>query len=200
VSRLQWLEALSHKEHGAPHQQMRHVLHALALYMNADGSGAWPSQGLIARRTLMPTRVVRRQLAAADRAGWVLRTDSRKARGKNWKQTAYSATVPPGFPAAELHARGEDSQSAPSMKLRTAATEGEDRECPKVRTGSPRIPRKKSLSRSLPASALAPEARAPRETADLESFPMTTAAAKRIMARIQARQEGEDSQSSASAT
>lgn len=147
VGRLTWLEAVTHEKHGAPHPQMRHVLLTLALHMNAKGASCFPSQGTVAKRTLLNERVVRRHLAAAAREGWIRRVLFPRRHGLNWKRTRYFATVPASFPDAELralHAGGPVTLSAPST-----ISKGEDRNDTRDRTPCPPIPPIGTLSEEL---------------------------------------------------
>jgi len=147
VARLTWIEAVAHDKHGAPHPQMRHVLLTLALHMNAKGASCFPSQGTVAKRTLLNERVVRRHLAAAEAAGWIRRVLFPRKHGLNWRRHKYFATVPASFPVAELvavHAVGQDTLSAPST-----ISKGEDRNDTRDRTPCPLIPPTRTLSEEL---------------------------------------------------
>jgi hypothetical protein len=84
----------------------RSVLIAVSLHMNRDGTRAWPTQELIAKRAGVGERTVRRHLKTAERDGWVERTLVRRGKGHAWYRTEYAACVPddvyaglPGQPA-----------------------------------------------------------------------------------------------------
>ncbi len=94
VDTYRWRDAIL-SENGPRNATARLVLLVIAQHMKADGSAAWPSQELIARRACVTDRVVRTHLEIAARQGWIERTRIRRDHGRNWYFTEYSATVPP---------------------------------------------------------------------------------------------------------
>jgi hypothetical protein len=87
-----WRNAIM-SERGPGHSLGRLVLIAVSLHMKPDGTGAWPSQALIAQRALVGLRSVKRHLEIAERRGWVERAIVR-IKGQQWRRTEYSACVP----------------------------------------------------------------------------------------------------------
>jgi Helix-turn-helix domain len=69
-----------------------HVLLTLALHMNGDGAGCYPSIELLVRQTKLADSTVRKQLAAAVEKGWIRREGGR-GRGNSYR---YQATIPDG--------------------------------------------------------------------------------------------------------
>jgi len=62
--------------------------------MKTDGTGAWPSQALVATRAGIGERSARRHLERAERDGWLERSRARRAKGRAWYRTGYAARVP----------------------------------------------------------------------------------------------------------
>lgn len=87
-----WRNAIM-SERGPANPLGRLVLIAVSLHMKADGTGAWPSQALIAQRARVGLRSVKRHLEIAKRRGWVERVTVR-IKGQQWRRTEYSACVP----------------------------------------------------------------------------------------------------------
>lgn len=92
VDKYGWQHAIL-SEHGPDNPHLRLVLVAISLHMNASGSGAWPSQSLIAKRAGVGLRSVKRHVKAAQRTGWLMRSRTR-IEGRKWRGTAYEASVP----------------------------------------------------------------------------------------------------------
>jgi hypothetical protein len=192
VSRLTWLEAISHEVHGAAEAHTRHVLMTIALYMNANGETSRkypPTQATLAKRTKLHKRSIIRHLALADRDGWLERQEFRLDYGQDWKQHLYRARVPDAFPQVQLRARGGDSVSPPSDEVVTQRAQGGDTACKKVVTQSHTLiplknPSKESLSGAAAPSdrILDPDYIGPRGPA-AETM-------KRITARVRARAAG----------
>jgi len=93
VDLYRWRDAIL-SEGGPANPLARLTLLAVAQHMKADGTGAWPSQKAIAKRTCAGERSVRRHLEIAERHGWITRERVRRANGRNWYYTEYSAVVP----------------------------------------------------------------------------------------------------------
>lgn len=94
VDTYRWRDAIL-SENGPRNATARLVLLVIGQHMKADGTGAWPSQELIARRACITDRVVRTHLEIAARHGWIERQRVRREKGRNWYFTEYSAVVPP---------------------------------------------------------------------------------------------------------
>lgn len=94
VDTYRWRDAIL-SENGPRNATARLVLLTIAQHMKADGTGAWPSQELVARRACVSDRVVRTHLEIAARQGWVERVRVRREHGRNWYFTEYAAVVPP---------------------------------------------------------------------------------------------------------
>lgn len=92
VDKYGWQHAIL-SEHGPDSPHLRLVLVAISLHMNASGTGAWPSQSLIAKRAGVGLRSVKRHVEAAQRTGWLMRSRTR-IEGRKWLGTAYEASVP----------------------------------------------------------------------------------------------------------
>jgi len=88
-----WRNAIL-SEDGPASPVARVALMALSLHMKADGTGAWPSQALVAARAGISERSVRRHLERAERDGWLERSRVRRAKGRAWYRTEYAACVP----------------------------------------------------------------------------------------------------------
>jgi len=88
-----WRNAVM-SERGPSNPLARLVLMAISLHMKSDGTGAWPAQKLLAERTGMGERSVRRHLDALDRDGWIGRIRVRRDGGHAWYRTEYEALVP----------------------------------------------------------------------------------------------------------
>jgi hypothetical protein len=96
--RWQWRELFA-SEHGPSDTGTRLVLFVLALHMNQDGESAYPAQELIARRSGLSVRSVRKHLQLAEQGGW-LNIHQKRRRGQAWFVNEYAATIPDGL--AEL--------------------------------------------------------------------------------------------------
>lgn len=94
VDTYRWRDAIL-SERGPRSGTARLVLLVIAQHMHADGTGAWPSQELIAKRTGLSDRVVRKHVEVAMQSGWLERRRVRRDRGRNWYFHAYGAAVPP---------------------------------------------------------------------------------------------------------
>jgi hypothetical protein len=88
-----WRNAVLSKD-GPASPMARVALMALSLHMKADGTGAWPSQALIATRAGIGERSARRHLERAECDGWLERTRVRRVEGRAWFRTEYAACVP----------------------------------------------------------------------------------------------------------
>lgn len=93
VGFLQWRDAIM-SAGGPANATTRLVLIAIALRMNSDKARAWPSQEDIARRTFLSERAVGKHVRIAERMGWILRTKTRREKGRNWFYTVYTPAVP----------------------------------------------------------------------------------------------------------
>ena len=87
-----WRNAIM-SELGPGNPLARLVLMTVGLHMKVDGSGAWPSQALIAARAHVGLRTVKRHLESADRHGWIERRPMRRS-GQRWRGTEYAACIP----------------------------------------------------------------------------------------------------------
>jgi hypothetical protein len=92
VDRYTWQQQIC-GEHGPNNSTARLILLAISLHMNADGSGAWPSQKTIAARALVTDRAVRKHLEIAVRHGWLARSIAGR-NGQGWALHEYGAVVP----------------------------------------------------------------------------------------------------------
>ena len=92
IDRWCWLQ-LCASEHGPSDPSTRHVLMVLALHMSAEGDHAWPSQVLLARRSGLSERSVRRHLDNAQATGWLV-ISRRKRTGQAWYVNQYEACIP----------------------------------------------------------------------------------------------------------
>ena len=74
----------------------RFVLLAVATYMDGAGRGAFPSQETLALDTGLTARTVRKHLAIAERAGWLLKVRQGRhvGRGASYSNM-YDASLPP---------------------------------------------------------------------------------------------------------
>lgn len=79
-----WRHALASQE-GPQKSDDRHVALTLALYLDRDGLGAWPSQDTLSVRASLSDRTVCRALERLCAADWLSR-QPRKARDKNGRQ------------------------------------------------------------------------------------------------------------------
>lgn len=126
-----WRRTFASKN-GPPDPATRHVLHALSLYMNADGGSCYPSIETISADTAMNERTVRRHLQRAADLGWIVRS-LRGGTGQAWKLYSYQAAIPKGadfVPVPLEEAPGEipapltEGPGIDDSKHRTLATEG----------------------------------------------------------------------------
>jgi hypothetical protein len=90
--RWQWRVLLA-SEHGPTNPSTRLVLFVLSLHMNQVGDNAFPSQQLIAKRSGLSERSVRRHLALAEKAGWI-NVYQKSRKGQAWFVHEYVATIP----------------------------------------------------------------------------------------------------------
>jgi hypothetical protein len=72
---------------------MRFVLLVVNIHMHQDGTGAFPSQDLIAAETGLSVRTVRGRLALAIEQHWLYRSYLRKNK-RGWNLYTYTAIVP----------------------------------------------------------------------------------------------------------
>jgi len=86
----------------------RHLLLTVALFMDADGSGAYPSYELLAERTGLSRRSVVTHMNAAVEEGWLER-DVRGRNGQGWRLFEYSIALPPAVAQKVESARAIDS-------------------------------------------------------------------------------------------
>ncbi len=77
----------------------RFVLMALANYMNADGTNAFPSQETLAKDTGLTARAIKGAMKRAADDGWIERTRTWVYEGGRRKGFRYS--YKPGFPVIE---------------------------------------------------------------------------------------------------
>jgi len=96
-----WRETFMSKR--GPDKLGRHVLNALAMHMKPDGTGAWPSQILLAERTGMSIRSVKHYLQELERFGWIRRVRV-AVPGKTWRRTEYTAAIPDTVEQGAPHA------------------------------------------------------------------------------------------------
>ena len=92
IERWQWRELFA-SEHGPADAGTRLVLFVIALHMNENGENAFPSQALVATRTGLSERSVRRHLAHAEKTGWLQRFERRRP-GRAYFVSQYVATIP----------------------------------------------------------------------------------------------------------
>jgi hypothetical protein len=86
-----WRNAIA-SVNGPQNPQTRLTLLVLSLHMRSDGTGAWPSQAFLAKRTGQCRRTIIEHLADAELEGWIVRTTQRRGQVKTI--TTYEATVP----------------------------------------------------------------------------------------------------------
>jgi hypothetical protein len=90
-----WRDVLL-SENGPPDPLTRLVLLAIGQHMKAkeEHGCAWPGQELIAERSGVALRSVRRHLEKAAAGGWVSRKQVRRANRHGWFRTEYTASLP----------------------------------------------------------------------------------------------------------
>ncbi len=76
-----------------PHATCRAVLNGLALHMDDKGASCFPSTKLLEEETGLSERTVCTHLEAADRDGWVDRSECGMS-GQKWSRHQYKATLP----------------------------------------------------------------------------------------------------------
>lgn len=101
---FEWYRAV---RRGDLHPTVQHVIMMLATYADADGRNAFPGEERLARDTGRSVSVVRRALAAARAAGWIVRDETSSARRRaRGHADVYMLTIPaervaePAAPAA----------------------------------------------------------------------------------------------------
>lgn len=87
-----WRNAIASKD-GPRNPNARLVLLTLSLHMKSDGTGAWPSQTLLAQRSGLSRRAVQTHLENAAKEGWLDRRAGAR-NGQGWRLTEYEAVVP----------------------------------------------------------------------------------------------------------
>lgn len=103
-----------------PASTTRHVLFTLSIHMNEDGQ-AFPSIALLAIKTGLSDRAVRKHLKIAEKEGWITRKLWRD-KGKDWAGYRYCATLPKRQDAPEP--RSVPNQHAPELHADGAEREG----------------------------------------------------------------------------
>lgn len=86
-----WRRAIL-SDDGPPEPNTRYVLLALAQYMDADGSGAFPSLDRLALDTRLTRRTVGTHIQLAKDAGWLVTSNRGSSRG--WRRYQYEAALP----------------------------------------------------------------------------------------------------------
>ena len=101
-----WRHALA-SEDGPPVASDRHVALTLALYLDADGLSAWPSQDTLARRSALTDRTVGRALERLCKEGWLERQARKSPKGNRHKRYGYEYRAKLPQALADAFMKGE---------------------------------------------------------------------------------------------
>lgn len=93
VDRASWLALIASVE-GPPSPSVRLTLFALGSNMASNGTGARPTQALLAEQTGLSLASIKRALTRAAGDGWIARVGEQRRRGRGWRGTSYVALGP----------------------------------------------------------------------------------------------------------
>jgi hypothetical protein len=182
-----WREAFS--SDGGPPATTRLVLWCLSKHMEMDGSGAFPSQGLLARESGMGLRTVKIHLELAERLGWVERAPRRRGSRASWR---YGTDYVPRIPERALYGASSapisGASPAPMSEASAAAISLLRNGAPRDNFGASDV-RLVHDAHTSSSENSSPEVNALRKGSTTAPVEETTAAAKTIQGRREERAE-----------